>query len=211
MRVRDYDAKGGAVTLAVPAGASQLYSATGWIDWRTTAAYLSVRNIKNNGADALVRADVQGLTIRGDIDGATASTAPDRGALAMPAVPAPSGGWKRVSWVSRIDSGGQPDFDLILDEMLALAAPRSDNPAELKVYASRLRTDTVDGTPVTVYEIRQAAEANVPPGYGRLRYWVDSTGLIRRLELRCRTGAYAYLTFTPGAVPPLPNPVPAKS
>jgi hypothetical protein len=208
MRLHDYDAKGGTITLAAPVSADQLLSGTGWLDWRADAAYLTVRNNKSSGADALVRADAAGLTFHGSIDG-TGTAGTSRGPLADPSLPPPTSGWHRFTWQSRVDQGGAPDFDLILNEMLAMSSPKADDPAALKKSAARLRSDTVDGTPVTVFEIRQPSEVNVPRGYGRLRYWVDAHGLLRRLELRTRTGAYAYLTFTPGPTPTLPNPVPA--
>jgi hypothetical protein len=44
-----------------------------------------------------------------------------------------------------------------------------------------------------------------------LRYWVDGTDKLRRLDLRTRGGAYAYITINPAPVPKLPNPVPAPS
>src|SRR6185369_10269582 len=119
---------------------------------------------------------------------------------------APKTGWTSASWLSRVDQAGQPDLDLLLNEMLSLAAPGRDNATLLRPLASKLRADTVNGVPVTVFEIRKPAERSVVPGYGKLRYWVDSTGLIRRLEVRMRKGAYGYLTFTPGVVPKLPTP-----
>lgn len=212
MRFEDGQAKGGAITLAVPASADELLSATGWIDWPDTALYLTVRNVKAGGPDALVRADATGLTIHGSIDGTplVAGQAENRAPLAVPAVPAPTTGWKRVTWASREDAYGEPDFDLILNEMLALWAPAKDDPAALLQNSSRLRSDSVGGVPVTVFEIRKPAERGVIPGRGRLRYWVDAHGLLRRLEIRTRTGAWAYLTFTPGAFPRLPDPIQAK-
>jgi hypothetical protein len=92
--------------------------------------------------------------------------------------------------------------------VLALWSRTRDAAGDLRSISSRLRSDDVDGTPVTVFEIRKPAEGKVSPGRGRLRYWVDAHGLLRRLEVRTRSGAYAYLTLTPGDVPALPNPVP---
>ncbi len=210
MRLADYRARGGSITLAVPASSDELLSATGWLDWPRTAAYVSVRNVKASGADATVRADATGLTIHGDIDGTGAPTG-NRPPLASPPIPAPDTGWKRVTWASRQDAYGEPDFDLLLNEMLALWAPSRDDASDLKKISTRLRTDSVDGIAVTVFEVRKPAESHVTPGDGRLRYWVDADGLLRRLELRTRTGAWGYLTFTPGDFPNLPNPVKARS
>jgi hypothetical protein len=126
----------------------------------------------------------------------------------MPTLRTGRSGWKRTSWGKLEDAYGLPDLDLLANEMLALTAIRPDDATQLKPVAARLRADNVDGTPVTVYEIRQPAEAKVPMGQGRLRFWVDRTGLLRRLELRTRTGAYAYVTITAGHVPTLPDPIP---
>ena len=49
----------------------------------------------------------------------------------MPPLPAPTTGWKRVTWASRDDAYGEPDFDLLLNEMLALWSPAQDDPAAL--------------------------------------------------------------------------------
>jgi hypothetical protein len=203
MRVADHDRGGGVITLAVPAGPQQLYSATGWLDWNTPAAYATIRNNKASTPDALLRADEFGLTVRGSLPG-TPGPNPGR-ALAAPTLRPPTTGWRRTTWASYADRYGEPDLELILDELLTLSATTADDPAALKPVASRLRSDSVDGVPVTVFEIRQASEATVPPGYGRFRFWVDAHGLLRRLELRTRTGAYGYVTITPGSVPALPD------
>ena len=212
MRLRDLRIGGGRLTLAVPNATNQMISGTGWLDWRNLAVYLAVRN---NIGTGLLHADARGLALHGELTttdtaglGAPSATppAPATGNLAMPPLTAPKTGWTSASWLSRVDQAGQPDLDLLLNEMLSLAAPGRDNATLLRPLASKLRADNVNGVPVTVFEIRKPAERSVVPGYGKLRYWVDSTGLIRRLEVRMRNGAYGYLTFTPDAVPKLPTP-----
>jgi hypothetical protein len=206
MRVNDRVSGGGVITLAVPVGQQKLYSATGWIDWAVPSLYATLRNNKASTPDATLRADAYGMTVRGSLTG-TPGTNPG-GPLAAPAIHPSASGWKRTTWSDYADQYGEPDLQLILNELLALSSWSKDDPAGLKPVASRLRTDTVDGVAVTVFEIRQPSESTVPPGYGRLRFWVDAHGLLRRLELRTRTGAYGYVTITPSAVPNLPNPIP---
>jgi len=46
----------------------------------------------------------------------------------------------------------------------------------------------------------------VAPGSGRLRYWLDGDGLLRRIEVRTREGAFGWLDVTPAWVPVLPDP-----
>jgi hypothetical protein len=59
---------------------------------------------------------------------------------------------------------------------------------------------------VTVYEIAKGADLGGARGAARIRYWMDRTGVLRRLELRTRTGAFAQLDITPGEVPTLSRP-----
>ncbi len=209
MRKADDAAGGGVITLAVPVDQQTLYSATGWVDWHVPAVYATIRNNKSSSPDATLRADAAGLTVYGTLTGTAGQNA--GGALAKPSLhPAPSG-WKRTPWTGYADQYGEQDLELIMNELLAVSSSMPDDPATLKPIASRLRSDTVDGVPVTVFEVRQPAEAKVTPGYGRLRFWVDAHGVLRRLELRTRTGAYGYITITPGNVPTLPDPVPATT
>jgi hypothetical protein len=195
----------------VPVSQYALYSAAGWVDWSTPALYVTLRNNKSAVPDATVRADAAGLTVLGSLQVGTTTGTPSSAPLPDPPLHPSAAGWKRSIWASLTDAYGEQDLELLLNELIALSSPTLDKPAALAKYASRLRSDNVDGTPVTVFEIRQPSEAKVAPGQGRLRFWVDGQGLLRRLELRTRTGAYGYVTVTPGRVPTLPNPVPLKS
>jgi hypothetical protein len=219
VRYRDYFTAGGTITVAVPLSADELVSAVGWLDWRQPALYLTVRNNRADGPDSTVRADAAGVSVLGgdsktkgkeEVPAPDATAGAPRAPMAMPPLHPPTAGWHRSSWQSREDKYGEPDFDALLNELLALAAPVTDSPAALRAVASTLRTDTLNGTKVTVYEIRKPSEVLTPPGGGRLRYWIDGTGKLRRLELRTRGGAYGYVTIDPAPVPTLPDPVPAK-
>lgn len=63
----------------------------------------------------------------------------------------------------------------------------------------RVREDVVVGRTVDVVELGSAD--------ARLRYWIDRTGSLRRLELHTGAGVWAQLDLHPAVVPRLP-PVP---
>jgi hypothetical protein len=223
MRVHDYVAGGGAITVAMPLAGDALLTAVGWLDWRNSVVYVTVHNNKGTRPDATLRADAAGITQRGTFtegptdnstNSPTASPTNNEAAntgIAEPPLHPSRTGWQRTSWVDREDAYGETDLDAILNELLALAAPVIDSPVALKPIASRLRTDTLGRTPVIVYEIRKPSESDVAPGKGRLRYWLDKAGYLRRLELLTRNGAYGYVTINPGSIPALPDPVPASA
>ncbi|MFC7548549.1 hypothetical protein [Plantactinospora sp. GCM10030261] len=117
--------------------------------------------------------------------------------------------WALDGWDRHGIDGGAMDLDLLISEGLAAGRRTTDATREVRSAGVWLRSDTLDGRPVTVFEMPKAAEAGVPPGHARLRYWVDGSGLLRRLELRTRTGAFAQLDLTPERVPYL-APVPVR-
>lgn len=202
MRSRDYASGGGEVTIAVPEGPNDLVSARGWLDWRNGAAYLTLRNNAVPGPDDIWRVDAGGVTYQ-----VPTGQPPALAPLAPPALPPPSIAWQYIAWADRVGRDGPDDLDTLLRTLLAQAAPGIDGRARLARTATRLRSDTVDGVPVTVYEIRARDETGVPAGLARMRYWVDGSGVLRRLEMRTAGGAYAYATVRPAAVPRLPDPL----
>lgn len=96
--------------------------------------------------------------------------------------------------------GGELDTALAL--LLGLGSDRPDNPQILRQSDARwLRTDTVDGRPVDVFEGPRAAgrQGAAAP---RLRYWMAETGELVRVEARigaAETDTSFDLTF--GAAP----------
>lgn len=213
-------ALGGAeITLAVPTTApvpelpAVNLRAAGWVDWSDGVAYLAVHELDRPGERTLIRANRTGVAVR-DVPSSPStkgSTGPasDRppgaaGAVPPPLPPPRDRHWEQLSWQQRTDAHGAPDLDLLLNEALAIGGAGLGPVQRLRDSASRLRQDRLDGRPVTVFEIPKEAEAGVGRGEARLRYWVDATGLLRRLELRTRTGAFAQLDLTPGPVPALP-------
>jgi hypothetical protein len=95
---------------------------------------------------------------------------------------------------------------VLLGAALAATGPAAGDPAPLRKRASWLREDTLAGVPVTVFEIRGLAETGTAPGDGLLRYWVDRSGVLRRIEVRTGDRAYGYLDVSVGPVPALSAP-----
>jgi hypothetical protein len=191
--VRDRAARGGQLTMEVPVGTSGLVTAAGWLDWRTPVAYLALRDLDNPGAGTLLRADRTGVISH------------DSGADTTPPLKAPAGGWTQSTWAQRAGTPDTADVDALLTAVLNLGSGTHADPSPLRTTASWLRTDTIGAVPVTVFEIRGPQET--VPGRGRLRYWIDRDGVLRRLEIRAAGGGYGRLDLTPGAVPVLPKPV----
>jgi hypothetical protein len=194
MRTRDRDSGGGTVSLTLPGDLGALTTGAGWLDWRNAVGYLALQDPDDPGEDQLARIGRAGILHRDGLAG----TAP-------PLQPPPDG-WRYSSWGTRGDAGGATDLDILLSQAVMVTGTRTDPVDDLRAHASFLRTDTVGGVPVMVIEIRQATEVGVAPGQGRLRYWLDRDGVLRRIELRTREGGYGWLDITPATVPALPAP-----
>jgi hypothetical protein len=196
---RNLDRGGGTLDLTVPTMPAANLRGAGWIDWTEGIAYLSVRDLGKPADVALMRADREGVAVLPIKPRANA----------RPPLPAPTGDrWKYQRWVDRADTSGGLDLDLLVAEALTLASGDRDDPAALRQRASWLRADKIGDRAVSVYEIAKPQETGaVRRGQARMRYWIDKAGGLRRIELRTRTGAFAQLDITPGAVPDLP-PVP---
>lgn len=186
MRQRVRASGGGTLTITLPGERVNLVTAAGWLDWRKPAAYLAVRDTQIPNAQTLVRADRFGVAVLSN----AAWTLDGR-----PPLPPPAGAWVRTRWEQR----GTDDFDLLLDNALALSDPARDDADLLRRTARWLRADHVHGVPVAVYEIPP------PAGDARLRYWLDVAGQLRRLEVRTGIGAFGQLDVRIGdPVPPIP-------
>jgi hypothetical protein len=214
MVVRDRSARGGRLTIQVPVSPAGILRADGWLDWRATTAYLAARNPDDPSQDTLVWADRTGVgthPLSGAApvaaDGVPASPRPTPSAVPTSPPPAqpPAGGWRMTTWAQH-DTEGSSDLDVLLGAALAATGPAAGDPAPLRKRASWLREDTLAGVPVTVFEIRGLAETGTAPGDGLLRYWVDRSGLLRRIEVRTGDRAYGYLDVSAGPVPALSPP-----
>lgn len=190
LRQRDREARGGVITMVLPSGGATLLHADGWLDWRSGAVYFAMRDPAKPDEGALLRADRSGVAAR-------SFTSPS----GRPPLPAPRGGWQHTTWEKRGDAGGASDLDLLVSELLAAGGSGSVDSGT----AIWLRADVLGGVPVTVYELPKPTERGTPPGLARMRYWVDDSGVLRRLEVRTRIGAFAQLDVHPGTVPALPT------
>jgi hypothetical protein len=198
LRLHDQATRGGTVTVTLPTPGARMVQATGWLDWANTIAYLALSDPDDPGPGALLIADQSGVATR------LTSPASGKAKLVKPPLPAPSGkGWTFTPWAQRADEYGSYDMDLLLSEALSLSSGQADDTGYLLKTAVWLRTDVVDGIPVTVYEIPKPAEKGVAHGQARLRYWVDKSDVLRRLEVRTRTTAFGQLDLTPGPIPKL--------
>jgi hypothetical protein len=190
MAVRDRTLRGAAATVTLPFAPAGLLHAAGWLDWRNTTAYLVTQDADDASRSTLVWADKTGVITR------LTPHAP-----AAPPNPLPRGGWQLVTWAEH-DKQGASDLDVLLGAALS----GTGDPATLRSRASWLRTDTVAGVPVTVYELRGGADANATPGQGLLRYWLDNSGALRRIEVRAGDSGYGCLDLSPAVVPVLSRP-----
>ncbi|MFI7549944.1 hypothetical protein ACIBQ2_09360 [Micromonospora sediminimaris] len=108
------------------------------------------------------------------------------GDSARPPLPPPAAGWR-----------AGPHRTQALDPLVA-AALQAAQRTGVQGSARRLRGDTLAGTTVDVVQVDTAR--------GPLRYWVDRSGMLRRLELPTRAGAWAQLDLAPGRMPRLTPP-----
>ncbi|GIJ77440.1 hypothetical protein SAMN05443287_112111 [Micromonospora phaseoli] len=171
-------AGGATVTVTGPvSGASNLRGA-GWLSWTSGTAYLGVADLDPDGRRTLVRHHAGKVT-------RIENGAPGSG-TARPPLPPPTTGWRTG-----------PHRTQALDPLLeaALRAAKGSGP---QGDVRRVRGDTLAGTTVDVVQLKTAR--------GPVRYWVDRSGLLRRLELPTRAGAWAQLDLDPGRVPRLTPP-----
>jgi len=190
---RNRAAGGGAISLEMPGPTGELVTASGWLDWRRRVTYLAVRDAADQGGQALLRAEPDGVVMLAEAD-----PTPD----GRPPLTPPDGPWRRSGWGQ--DRPAQ--LDLLLGEALALAGTAPRDAQERARAAVWLRTDVLHGVPVTVYEVPKPTEDNPVGGDSALRYWIDSTGVLRRLEVRGPLGGYGHLDIRPdGRVPRLPT------
>ncbi|WP_213455336.1 hypothetical protein [Rhizomonospora bruguierae] len=200
LRQRDRATGGGAVRVTLPTVDGGVRQATGWLDWRTTVAYLMVHDPDRPGPAALLRADAAGVATR-KAPKTAAAKAPKGAAPPLP--PPRNQAWAFADWAHQRDAGGTYDLHLLINEALSLSARGTDDAAAARKAARWLRADLIGGTRTAVYEIPKPAEKGVAAGQARMRYWVDRDGVLRRLELRTRSGAFARLDIEPGTVPVL--------
>lgn len=198
LRQRDFHAHYARLALTLPAMPGTLRTGTGWLDWQRSIAYLSIMDADDAANDSLVHANKTQV----------AKKKPDGRAPDQPPVPAPRGGWERVSWEELSADPKITDLDALLYEAMTMAFNQRDDIKRMKTQARRLRVDVLNGAPVGVFELPNAFDQSAAPGTARMRYWLDNAGVLRRLELRTGTGGFAQLDLTPETdIPSLPGSV----
>ncbi|MGN9775731.1 hypothetical protein ACTMS0_08125 [Micromonospora sp. H33] len=176
---------GATVTLTAPLGPGTNLQGAGWVSWSRRDAYLAVADLGGPGRRTLVRHDA-GRATRTDVPAATVPGTVE--APARPPLPVPARGWRAAP---------ADDLTALVDAALrATTAARTGT-------ARRIRGDSLAGTSVDVVELRASG--------AQLRYWLDRSGLLRRLELRTRAHTWAQLDLTPGSVPRLAAAPPGTS
>ncbi|MGS2615193.1 hypothetical protein ACVCAH_11805 [Micromonospora sp. LZ34] len=179
---------GATVTLTAPVGTDTNLRGAGWLNWTRRSAYLTVADLGTPNRRTLLHHGTAG-TARTQLP---ASAVPGPAETpGRPPLPPPTDGWR--AGPARAD-----DLDLLVD-----AALRAGGSAERRGDALRVRGDSLDGRTVDVVELRTSRAL--------LRYWIDRSGLLRRLELRTRPGAWAQLDLTPGTVPRWAVPAPSRT
>ncbi|MET8359619.1 hypothetical protein [Micromonospora sp. NPDC005171] len=174
-------AQGGAtLTLTAPTGTDTNLRGAGWLSWTARTAYLAVADLGVPDRRTLLRRDAAGLA-RADLPAVTAGGGTAE-APARPPLPPPAGGW-------RVSRPGRDDLSVLVEAAVTAGSVGH------RGAAVRVREDVAAGRSVDVIESG--------PADGRLRYWIDRDGLLRRLELQTDAGAWAHLDLHPAVVPRL--------
>ncbi|MDR7278067.1 hypothetical protein [Catenuloplanes atrovinosus] len=198
LRQSDLRAGGGRISVTLPSPDGVVRRGEGWLDWERTRAYLLLRTTAEQVPDELLIATSAAV--------ATRPVPAEAAGWQLPPLQEPRGGWTSTPWAQRSDELGGFDLDLLLTEAMALGGPGRGKPSLVRKSARHLRDDSINGVPVGVFEIPKTAEAEVAPGYARMRYWIGTDGVLRRLELLTRASGYAQLDLTPDEnVPTLPR------
>lgn len=190
MRQRTLAARGGRLTVTLALPPARMISVVGWVDWRAGVAYAKVNDLDDPSRNLLVHAGRTSVSLR-----AAAKTPP------TPPLPAPRGKWETRRWTEVGLGVHVSELDILLHEALSLAAPGRDGAADMAKRAHRLRLDEIGGRPVAVFEIHSPGEKGTAPGSALMRYWVDPTGVVRRIEMRTRLG-FAQLDLDLSKRPP---------
>ncbi|MFI6822528.1 hypothetical protein ACIBJE_16470 [Micromonospora sp. NPDC050187] len=188
MPARNRALGGTALVLAVPTGTGANLRGGGWLDWRGQVAYLATTDLDAPEQRTVARHDRSGVT-------RTRVPAGDEAPDARPPLPPPRDArWERAR-------SGPGELDRLVGSALR-AGREPPDPAR----AIWLRRDSAGKRPVDVVEVRAGGHT--------LRYWLDRSGVLRRLELRAAVGAWAQLDLVQAPVPrlpPAPVPVPRSS
>jgi len=191
MRRRTLAARGGRMTITLPLPPARMIAVDGWLDWRSGIAYAIAHDLDDAKRDVLLHAGRTTVALRA----VTGKPQP------KPPLPVPHGKWEQRAWTDLGVRVPATELDVLLHEALSVGVPARDDAASLAKSAYRLRLDVLDGRQVAVFEIHTPADGKSAPGAALMRYWVDPSGVVRRLEIRTRLG-FAQLDIDFGKRPP---------
>lgn len=178
MRLRNQDAGARAVSFSVTENGSAARF-DGWYDYATAIGYG-----RWQGAES------QLLLWNTQVAGTHPASVATPGAQENPApLPVPDADRLSEAWAGGALNPAASRRDAVLAVIAQLGADRPDNPLLLQQGgALRLGTREVDGKTLTVYAGPEsdavAATPAADPAAATVRYWLDDTSLLRRLDVR---------------------------
>jgi hypothetical protein len=192
VRLHNANVGGARIALVLPAPPVAHLTAQGWANWAQAVVYLAVRPTDRPGDALLLRADPGGVAAT------PLSGTSDTGPGPPPLPPPRDRSWTYRPWGER---AGGTDLDLLVSELLWLGRDERDDVAALRAATTWLRSDSVGGARVSVFEVVRPGDRRSGVRDSRLRYWVDRRGALRRLEIRTSVGTFARVDIDAGDAP----------
>ncbi len=177
MRFQNYAAGVRTVRFEVADG-GHTYAVDGWVDFAAHLGYAGVRETSSGEAGLLAWTPQTVSTFDG-------ATAPEGG---KPPLPPP--GLDDAAWTTSELVPDRSRLHALLAVLVGLGNDRPDNPVLLQQSDARwLRQDSVDGVPVQVLagptsDDVSAQDPDADGSAATVRYWVDESWRILRLEAR---------------------------
>lgn len=183
-RFDDYQNGVGAMDATIPVSGLD-FRLVGRVDWHGHLGYATLTAPRQGGGGTeLLQWTPEGIAVRGTWTGP------------LPAQP-PADGWTVRAW--------QPgaDLDTALQLVLSLASDRPENAQLLQQSGAEvLRSDSVAGTPVTVFAGPPEAAGEAP----HTRYWTAADGTLRRFEAQIDgSTAWTEVDIASGSAPAVPH------
>lgn len=195
IRFKNFDAGTRSVTAAFDDAGGAL-TLDGWFDYETHVGYGLV-TVDGESSD-LILWDATTLAALG----VTRTSTPP-----LP-VPAATEAWTPAA-VDPTASAAQAVLGVIAN----LGADRPENPLLLRQNgALHIADDDIDGTPVSIFTgpaVGAVSADGVDPDAAGLRYWVDDTGLLLRVEARLGS-SWVTVDFGPADDVSISGPIPSK-
>lgn len=173
--LHNYEAGGATVSAVVPYGVAKI-TLTGDIDWKTHVGRVGLHSVVSDGSAATTNTDFDIVWTPTVVVQPLAGLAEALRAAGQPA----------ATWVSvPLDPTTSP-LHVVLGLIDSAASIQRDNPIGLlSKNIMWVRSDTVDGTAVDVFNL------------GRSSYWIDSGAVLHRIEAQLSsTNSTATITFS---------------